>query len=203
MFHTDRVFHPGGISLAYHTLAPLYGALAIPLEPVFGLIATYNLFVLATIVTSALAMFLLARSLTGSAGAAFVAGFLFAFSPYHQVHAPHLNLLSLQFLPLVTIAAHAFLRTASWWPGLMLAALGALSFYACHEYALFAALLAVLFAGALAVTAFAPFGWYPVAFLSLAAGTSSPSRPASPPARSDSGLSPLHRRRLVPLSRAE
>jgi len=147
VWETTDVFHPGGISLAYHTLAPLYGLIALPVVPLVGLIAAYNLFVLATFVLSGLAMHAFARAETGSSGAAFAAGAVFTLSPYHQIHAPHLNLLSLQFLPLSAWAMSRFLRTGSWRHALAVAVSAVLSFYACHEYVFFTAVLCVVLFG--------------------------------------------------------
>src|SRR5437867_13193484 len=36
-FHTDAIFHPVGVDLYLHTLAPLRGLLALPLLPWLGL----------------------------------------------------------------------------------------------------------------------------------------------------------------------
>jgi hypothetical protein len=74
---------PEGLSIGYAVnlvqwpvVAILYG-----LTAVFGNVAALNIFVLSSFVLNGTAMFLLARKLTGHAGAAFVAGLAFAFFP--------------------------------------------------------------------------------------------------------------------------
>lgn len=56
---------------------------------VFGATAAYGLFVMLGYVATGLAMFLLSRSLTGSAWIAFIAGWAFAFYPFATVTGEH------------------------------------------------------------------------------------------------------------------
>jgi len=72
---------------------------------------------LASAATGAWATWALARRATGSSLAAFVAGIVYGWSPYHQARivAGHLNLASYQWLPLYVLA---LLRTIdALWPG--------------------------------------------------------------------------------------
>jgi hypothetical protein len=100
-FFDAPIFHPAPLTLAYseHLLAQAIQGL-----PVYALtrdpILTYNLLFLATFILSGLGGFLFVRELTGDSRAAFVAGLLFAFAPYRMPQAPHLQVLSAQWMPL-------------------------------------------------------------------------------------------------------
>jgi hypothetical protein len=97
-----NIFAPRPLALAYseHFLPqalqamPIYFATG---NPILG----YNLVFLSTFVLSGLGMFLLARELTGSRAAAFVAGLAYAFSPYRVSSLPHLQVLSSAWMPFV------------------------------------------------------------------------------------------------------
>ena len=43
IFHSDRMFYPLGINLAFYTLTLLNGLLSIPLQTAFGLVSASNL----------------------------------------------------------------------------------------------------------------------------------------------------------------
>lgn len=99
-FFDANIFHPAPLTLAYSEhLVPQ----ALQIFPVYALtrnpILCYNLLFFSTFVLSGLGMFLLARELTRSTTAAFVAGLLFAFAPYRVPQASHLQVLSSQWMP--------------------------------------------------------------------------------------------------------
>ena len=73
---------------------------------------TYNLVLLLSFPLCALAMYALAYRLSGSAAAAFVAGFAFAFAPYRMGQLSHVQLLSAFPEPLALLGLHAYLTTA-------------------------------------------------------------------------------------------
>ncbi|MFH0859941.1 MAG: hypothetical protein V1921_01960 [Candidatus Altiarchaeota archaeon] len=100
-YFTRYLFHPTGVSLGMHTLGPYNGILGIILQERFNLIGSYNILVLLSFLIAAYGMFLLAYYLIGDKISAFVAGIIFAFSPYHYAEAlaGHLNLLSIQWIP--------------------------------------------------------------------------------------------------------
>jgi hypothetical protein len=95
-----NIFAPQPLALAYseHFLPqgiqawPLYAATR---NPLLG----YNVVFLSTFVLSGLGMFLLARELTGSRAAGFIAGLAFAFSPFRIASIPHLQVLSSAWMP--------------------------------------------------------------------------------------------------------
>lgn len=74
-------------------------------------ILAYNVVFLTTIPLNALAAFALARELTGSRAAAFIAGLAFAFAPYQAVHLAHLQYLTAFGMPIALLWLHRYLRT--------------------------------------------------------------------------------------------
>ncbi len=116
-FHTDLLYYPHGTSTVFTTLASLESAASVPFQWLgLGPVACYNLLLLASAATGAWATWALARRATGSSLAAFVAGIVYGWSPYHQARlvAGHLNLASHQWLPLYILA---LLRTIdALWP---------------------------------------------------------------------------------------
>src|SRR5262249_9511055 len=107
-----NIFAPHPLALAYseHFLPqalvvwPVYAATGNPL-------LCYNLVFLSTFVLSAVAMFLFARDLTGSAAAAWIAGLAFAFTPYRIASIPHLQVLSSAWMPLTLLGLHRYFAT--------------------------------------------------------------------------------------------
>jgi hypothetical protein len=79
---TSHILAPAGsIDLSLHNYTLFANLLAFPQIPRLGLIATFNVVYLAQIVLAAFAMFLLAWSICKHAGAAWLAGAAFGFSP--------------------------------------------------------------------------------------------------------------------------
>lgn len=104
VFHTNHIFYPGGISLYFHTLVPLYGLLSIPIQLALNLVIAHNVIILASFVVSGLTSFLLVRYVVRDEWAAFVAGAAFTFSSYHTARAMgHLNLVLIEWLPLYAL----------------------------------------------------------------------------------------------------
>ncbi|HEY8601448.1 MAG TPA: hypothetical protein VIL85_23680, partial [Thermomicrobiales bacterium] len=116
-FHSTMLYYPNGVSTAFTTLASLESAIAVPLQWL-GLspVACYNLLLLFSSAAGAWATWALARRITGSAAAAFVAGVIYGWSPYHQarVGGGHLNLASHQWIPLYVLGVLGLLDTL--WP---------------------------------------------------------------------------------------
>ena len=128
LLQTDYMFYPDGVSLAYHSTSWTSALFALPFRAMFGPVVGYNLFFLLQTAASGLAMFLLVRRVVGRADAAFLAGFVFAFSPYRLTQASmHPNLGSLMFMPLLLLCFDIALETKhrKWalWTGACLAAL--------------------------------------------------------------------------------
>jgi hypothetical protein len=93
-FSTELLFYPRGTDLMYLSLIILPLLLSLLLVPLVGLITAYNLLILFSLAGAGYGTYLLVHYLTQDKAAAFIAGLVFAFSPYHMAHAvEHLFLL--------------------------------------------------------------------------------------------------------------
>jgi len=109
-FHTTQLFHPFGADLAFHSLSPLITTMAIPVTGLTSPETAFNLALLCATIFSAFTMYLLANYLVGDRRAAFVGGCVFAFCTVRYFHATHLNLISMQFIPLYVMFLIKMLR---------------------------------------------------------------------------------------------
>jgi hypothetical protein len=103
-YYTKYLFYPQGTSLVYHSFSHANTALWLLLRHLMGNLPAYNLTVLATYPLSALALYLLAHHLTQSRPSAFVAGFIFGFSPHHIAESTHPVLGTIQWIPLFLLS---------------------------------------------------------------------------------------------------
>jgi hypothetical protein len=168
-FRTPFLFYPTGASLAFHSNSFLQSAIDALLHPVLGLIGAYNTSTLLIFVVGAFGMYLLAHEVTGSRGAAFVAGAIYAFAPYHLSQAlAHPHLACVQWYPyMILFLRRAMLR------GSPLAAGGAGAMFALSlssglHLGTLGALLALFFALFTLATEPAARGPRPIAALALA-----------------------------------
>jgi hypothetical protein len=111
-FFDANIFYPVPHALAYseHLLPQ-----AVQIFPVYLLsknpILCYNLLFLSTFVLAGFGMYLLGRELTGNTEAAFIAGLLFAFTPYRLAQSSHLQVLSAQWMPFVFYGLVRYFRS--------------------------------------------------------------------------------------------
>lgn len=111
-WHTDLLFYPLGVSVAYNTTQWFNSLLSWPLQDWLGLTAAYNVLFLFSVAGSAFALYLLVTSLCRNRLCGFAAGLAYGFSPYFLVgRIEHQNLLAAQFLPLFALFAYALLTT--------------------------------------------------------------------------------------------
>ncbi|MCC6166697.1 MAG: hypothetical protein IT329_05665 [Caldilineaceae bacterium] len=106
---TDLLYYPTGVNLYFHTLNPFNGLTTLPVQLAAGLLPAYNTAVLLSWVLGGYGMFLLVRWLLGRVDprpdpahpvAAFVAGAIYTFAPFHMAHLlGHMQVMSLQWLP--------------------------------------------------------------------------------------------------------
>lgn len=109
---TDLLYYPTGVTLYFHTLNPFNGLVTLPIQISGSLILAYNSVVWISWVLGGYGMFLLAcwvlRNYTVRSpglsrsmyGAAFLAGIIFTFSPFHMAHLlGHMQVMSLQWIP--------------------------------------------------------------------------------------------------------
>jgi hypothetical protein len=102
-FHTDFIFYPPGVSLAFHEFSLLNCFLSLPLQPWLGDVGVYNLLILGTHVLGGFSAYLLVLHLTGCKKSGFVSGIVFSFSSFHFNHESRLHMASIQGLPLFVL----------------------------------------------------------------------------------------------------
>ncbi|MGA9531112.1 MAG: hypothetical protein WBR18_00175 [Anaerolineales bacterium] len=127
--HTSPLFvpnilYPSGFSLAFAELTPLHTLIGLPLTILFGEIATYNLFCLASFVVSGWATYELVSRWTKSPLAGLFAGVVFVLNPYHVVrYGGILPLMAVEGIPLFLLGIEGWFssRRLRW---ILLAALG-------------------------------------------------------------------------------
>ena len=102
-----NIFHPAESTLAYSDHLLLQSTALAPLYAVSGDVTLcYNVLFFGSLVLSGLAMHVFVRSVTGSAGGAYLAGIAWAFWPYRFAHLVHIQLQALYFLPLAFLFLH-------------------------------------------------------------------------------------------------
>jgi hypothetical protein len=102
-----NIFYPERYTLAYSDGVLVEGLVALPfLYAGMPVVYVYNALVLGSFVACGMAMYLLARRLTGSTAAALLAGVVFAFAPFRFDHYYHLELLWSPWMPLAFWFAH-------------------------------------------------------------------------------------------------
>ncbi len=106
-----NIFFPRPNTLAYseHMLSTALSVLPVQVATGEPLVA-YNLAFLASLALTGWTTFLLAHRFTRNLPAAFLAGTAFAFAPYHFAIFSHIQLLTLQWLPLSILCLDRFLQ---------------------------------------------------------------------------------------------
>jgi hypothetical protein len=137
-----NIFYPESRTFALSDAMLVEGAAAAPLlwagvRPVL----VHNLLLLGAIALSGAAMFALARYLTGSRGAAIVAGIIFAFAPYRFEHIMHMEMQWTMWMPLAFLALHRTLDTGRWQYGVATGGCIALQTLSSIYYGIFLATL--------------------------------------------------------------
>jgi len=113
-WYTFYLNYPFGVSLLPHTLNTFNGFLAIPLLRVLTPIQVYNVLVIFSFVACGVTAFLMAYHVTRSYWPGMFAGIVFTFSSYHFAHMEgHLNLVSLEWVPLFVLCWYVFLERPS------------------------------------------------------------------------------------------
>jgi hypothetical protein len=105
-----NTFHPLPRSLAYSEHLAVLGVLALPLLGLTDdLVLTNNLLLLGSMWATAMAMYFLARQLTGNHLASLLAGLFFSFAPFRFNRLPHIQMQLYAFLPLLLAFWHRYL----------------------------------------------------------------------------------------------
>ena len=100
IFHTSFMFFPLGVSLASHSFSFTHTLISALLQVFSNATIAYNLAIWLIFPVAGLGMYWLARYVTRSRAAAWMAGLIYAFAPYHMTQAlghPHLSYV--QFIP--------------------------------------------------------------------------------------------------------
>ncbi len=133
-----NIFYPERRTLAFSETLLAPAVVVAPLHWMgAGPILVHNIVFLSGFIVSGAGMALLVRMLTGHAGAAVLAGLVFAFLPYRIDHYAHLQLQQTQCLPLALWAFHRLLRTARPRDGVLLGLFAAGQILSCMYYGLF------------------------------------------------------------------
>ena len=113
-YFTDMLYHPVGASLIAQTLNPHNGLLAIGVGTVLDQHASHNALVVFAFVAGGMTSFALAWHVSRSWAGSLLAGAVFTFSHYHFAHAlGHMQLVSLQWIPLFVLQFLRMLETPS------------------------------------------------------------------------------------------
>jgi hypothetical protein len=133
-----NIFYPERRTLAYSETLLVPATAAAPLQWLgISPLLVYNIVFLSGFIVSGAGTALLVRSLTGSGGAGFVAGLVFAFLPYRIDHFAHLQLQQTQCLPFAMWAFHRLLGSGRVRDGVLFGAFSAGQVLSCMYYGLF------------------------------------------------------------------
>jgi hypothetical protein len=117
--HTSPMFIPSinvpnGYPLAYGDLTSIHTFFAAPFTYVFGEVIVYNLAILLSFILTGTFTFIYVKELVGHRGAAFFAGFLFAFCNFRMARVgTHLPLMDTQWIVLFMLFLERFIRKFS------------------------------------------------------------------------------------------
>jgi hypothetical protein len=137
-----NIYYPHRQTLAYSEANLVAGALAVPPWALtHNPHIAHNLVVLIALAGTVLTTWLLAKHLTGDAGAAASSAVLFAFSPFFFSHMPHIQLLMAAGMPLSLLMLHRLVDAPSVRTGIALGLALALQALSCAYYGIFVGLI--------------------------------------------------------------
>lgn len=148
-FHDLMVNIPFGLADPNHIIQPtqpVIDFISKILTYLFNDTAAYNLMIILSFVLSGLVIYLLVKLLTKNSWASFIAGLIFAFSPYHLAHAgQHINLTSTYW-----IVFFVYFLIKYWQKPIYINAVCAGLFFAItlmdnYQYGFFATIIFILF----------------------------------------------------------
>lgn len=121
LFFTDVLFYPLGLDLSYHSISWVVAFISLPLAAISDAIAAYNMTILIALFSTAYAAYLLVRPFVLYGAAAWLAGAIYSFAPYHITHSGgHPDLVHLAPIPIAVLLLYVAVTRPS-----LLAALGA------------------------------------------------------------------------------
>ena len=141
-----NTFYPETRTLTYSDSMLLPALVSAPLLWMgVPLAVAYTLLLLSTFVLSGIATYMLARALSLSPGASWIAALLFAFCQYRFEHYSHLELQMTQWMPLTLLAALRLLSTGAPRYFVYLALAAAAQWYSSMYYGVFLTIYAGVF----------------------------------------------------------
>lgn len=113
---TNYVFWPQTVNTVFDAHTFTNALISLPLQPIFGLVLTSNLIIIASLTLSAIGVYLLVRHLLNDGLVAFVAGIIFAFPPYIFAHLldGHTNLVTTWPIPFYVLFFLKTLKNLRW-----------------------------------------------------------------------------------------
>jgi hypothetical protein len=98
---TNYVFWPQTVNTIFDCHTFTNALISLPLQPIFGLVLTSNLIIIASLTLSAIGAYLLAKYVLRDGLVAFISGIIFAYSPYIFAHLldGHTNLITTWPIP--------------------------------------------------------------------------------------------------------
>jgi hypothetical protein len=137
-----NMFYPETRTLTYSDAVPVEGAVAAPLIWL-GLppVLVQNIMIFGAMIVSGCTMFALVQYLTGSFGAALLAGIVFGFAPYRFEHVMHLELQWAMWSPLAFLFLHRTFETGRVKDGVLTGLMIALQMLSSIYYGVYLATL--------------------------------------------------------------
>lgn len=113
---TNYVFWPQTINTIFDCHTFTNALISLPLQPIFGLVLTSNLIIIASLTLSAIGAYLLAKYVLKDGLVAFASGIIFAFSPYIFAHLldGHTNLITTWPIPFYLLFLLKTLKGLRW-----------------------------------------------------------------------------------------
>lgn len=115
-WYTQYLHFPFGVTLIGQTLNPFNGFVALGLLPFMHLNQAFNIMVIFSFVMGGLTAFWLCYYFAKAYVPSLIGGVIFTFSSYHFAHAQgHMQLVSLEWIPLFILLWWKFLTKPSYW----------------------------------------------------------------------------------------
>ncbi len=171
-FWCDYLMYPHGLNVVFQAPSYLYGFFSIPVQLVFGLergiALSTNLILIGSTALTGWGAWLLARRVTKDAGAAFVAGCAFAFTPFRFWHTGRFHLICTELIVFYAFCLWVALESDRKRYALAAGALFAAIIYSSPTYSLYAFWISILVA--LRFLVMGESGWRRVLSQSVLAG---------------------------------
>jgi len=110
---TTYIFYPSTVNLLSADSTPMNGLLSVALQPLLGVLGSYDALYLFSFIGSGIGTYMLLRYKNCSKSAAFLGGAIFAFAPYRFAHGfGHFGLLTTEWIPFFALYLVRSIREA-------------------------------------------------------------------------------------------